>query len=456
MDIKMVNHYGHELFAKAIDNQDKALLDALMRIPGIIVSSGGYCALRHAVKKGLPEFVGLLSGAAGIRPNLPEASGDTALILAITGKWSEKKGLEMVKELLELPGIKVNFRGDNKQTALHHAITKRWYRVAKMLMDAGANPKIYDAAGNSPLSSAMMATDLPAELFTGMLSYQPPAPVEEIIEAMEAELEAEQNQSDSDDDFGDDSATGNDSQQDDAQQTPGVQIQQNPTPQMQTPPVKQAGPRNMPPKQQDHNIPVTEGPDFVPEDLGLTPTPQVQVSRAVYDEETFLRELGAADMVALEKEISKSMLMSAPGGANRILLHRPEVISGIREVVRILQLKGEAISTNDAGEKDPMSGDNLWHAAAKNDCMEEVLEELTTFGTWPRQEDLITPDLNGKSVVQLLEETGRLTAVLNSPGWKDHPELLVAVLASLPKGRRQALRGLVSRAHVMMLDQATA
>ena len=48
----------------------------------------------------------------------------------------------------------VNERGSRRTTALHHAAMKNREDLAKMLLDAGANPRIRDADGFAPLSLA--------------------------------------------------------------------------------------------------------------------------------------------------------------------------------------------------------------------------------------------------------------------------------------------------------------
>lgn len=451
MDIKMVNHYAHELFAKAIDGNDRHLLEALLRIPGIAVSSGAYCALRHAVKKGISEILPQLIAAPHVKPNLPEPSGDTAIILAVTGKWAEKKGLEMIQQLVRMRGIKVDFRGDNKQTALMHAITKRWYKVAQLLMEQGANPKVYDASGSSPLSVAMMATDLPSDLFMSMLTYQEEMPVEEVIAQLEAEepdtslqpyddpydilVQTQQMQqqgggSQHDDDDQDDT--------DDDDPTPTYQTQAQKNHHLDdepayTPAVKQAGP------QMDTHAAIASPPS--------------QLEKVAYDEGSFLSTLGEADMTALERVVTRAFLMRSPGNADKWLLHKPEVLAGMEEICRILELRGDTITSQHAAEKDPMTGDNLWMAAARNGLFAEVLLALSNSGCLPRVDDLLAQDLNGKSALTLIEQHGELNEVLHSAAWAKEPGRLAKLLAVFPKNKRQAYKRLVTRTHIMMLDK---
>lgn len=446
MDIKMVNHYAHELFAKALDGNDNGLLEALLRIPGISVSSGGYCALRHAVKKGLSEFLPQLIQAPHVKANLPEQSGDTAIILAVTGKWSEKKALEMIQHLVKMRGIKVDYRGDNKQTALLHAITKRWYKVAQLLMDQGANPKIYDAAGNSPLSVAMMASDLPSDLFMAMLTYQEEMPVEEAIAQLEApevdnsfqpyedpyDLVVQTSQMPQQDTP---VADDDDTEDDDDQTAFGSKVQTN------------------------HHL--DDAPAYIPTTQpAIQPTaqightaPETLKEKTVYDENAFLSILGEADMGALEQVVTRQMLMRSPGNADRWPLHKPEVLAGMEEICRILELKGDTITSQHAAEKDPMTGDNLWLAAARNGLFPEVLEALASAKCLPRIDDLLSQDLSGKNALSLIEAHGQLNQVLQSPAWAQEPGRLAKLLASFPKAKRQAYKRLITRTHILMLDK---
>jgi len=171
LDIKIVNHYAPELFERAIHNKNLKLFKALIAIPRLHISSGEYCPLRHGTQKGLANFIRELVKVNGLKANVPDKGGNTALLHALLGRWSQDKAVDLVKALIQAPGLKVNFRGDFRKTALHHAMERRWYEVAELLMDSGANPKMSDSDGKSPLSLAISNDDTPAGLFTRMLSF---------------------------------------------------------------------------------------------------------------------------------------------------------------------------------------------------------------------------------------------------------------------------------------------
>lgn len=179
VDLKMVHHYAHELFSQAIQKKDVKLFETVLKIPRVQMSTQDYCAVRHAVNQGMSDFVDKMRHAKAVNPNLPDADGNVALILAVTGAWGQKKAMELTKAVLNLPGIKSNVKGEFGKTALHHALGKRWFEVATVLLDGGANPKIEDNTGSSPLFEALQAPDVPSDLFSRMLGFSGDAPEEE-------------------------------------------------------------------------------------------------------------------------------------------------------------------------------------------------------------------------------------------------------------------------------------
>ncbi|HHG85754.1 MAG TPA: hypothetical protein ENJ82_13485, partial [Bacteroidetes bacterium] len=112
-DIKIVNHHVHELFERAIRTENFKLFLALIKVPRVKVSGNDYCALRHATRKGLPEYVSQMARLKSANPNLQDKQGNTALIYAVAGNWSEKKALDLVQAIMTTAqDLKANLRGD--------------------------------------------------------------------------------------------------------------------------------------------------------------------------------------------------------------------------------------------------------------------------------------------------------------------------------------------------------
>jgi hypothetical protein len=170
LDIKIVNSHIHELFERAIKAENFKLFISLLKIPKVLVSGPEYCALRHAASLGLVEYVRELARMPTANANIVGRNGDTALLAALKGGWTQKKALDLVRAIMILQPVKVNIRDGEGRTALWHALKKAWFDVANVLMDGGGNPHVEDEEGTAPLTLGITATGLPGDLLTRLLT----------------------------------------------------------------------------------------------------------------------------------------------------------------------------------------------------------------------------------------------------------------------------------------------
>jgi hypothetical protein len=431
-DVKIVNHHVHELFERAIRTENFKLFLALIKVPRVRVSGPEYCALRHAVKQGLVEFVSEIVRVPSVNPNLPDRDGYTSLILAVRGKWSEKKASDMVRAILLIGGVKLNLKGTDGMTALHHAMEKEWYEVAEMLVDAGAHPKISDKDGNTALSKAMMADC--GDLFTKMLTFDGDPPEEEADEFEE-----------------------DDSSQDPASSamsgspggSPGITSVLDPPP-ARMPTVNQIDPQ-VGHKKPQHDPPAQKMPTRQPA-TQTQPAPEPIKAQARNTPAADTADLAAVlEEQELDETLTKHYLFESATDDPRIRLHRRAVVEQLDDIQRILTANNNALQWGDLGRKDPHSGMNFWHVAALEGRFEQVLRMMMQNGGFPDPATLgvLTPD--GRGVAAILDENSALQGILHSELWEGRAPHLAAFLSGLPVNRRAAFGSLIARTNLALM-----
>jgi hypothetical protein len=402
LDIKIVNHYAAELFERAIHNKNLKLFKALTSINRLHISSGEYCPLRHATQKGLANFIRELAKIPGLKANVPDKSGNTALIYAVTGRWSQEKAKELIQALMEARGIKVNFRGESRRSALHHAMERKWYDVSEILMNNGANPKIVDQSGLTPLNFAINNSDTPAGLFTRMLSFQGSEEVEELPD----EVDAPPVIFDDDDlptDINAISAPTNTAQA----MTQGA---------------------TLPPPSSNGGDPTEDGADF-------------------------FRAMDARDIDDLEKKLTIDYLFATKDEGMPFRLYRRAVIRNLADVHRLLSENGQQLTAAHCRQIDPVTGNSFWHAAAQQEVFEDAISGMTAAEVWPTGADLAALNDHSHSVIGILDNIAHLSYVLQMPLWANNPMALADVLAHLPREKMHTFAKLITRTNILILDK---
>lgn len=93
--------------------------------------------------------------AAGANVNIPNAAGMTPLMLAC-----QKRAVDLIRRLLEVPSILINAQDNAGKTALRYAIDVVNPTIVRMLLEAKANPNIADRDSFTPYRIAgWMLTD---------------------------------------------------------------------------------------------------------------------------------------------------------------------------------------------------------------------------------------------------------------------------------------------------------
>lgn len=439
LDLKIVNHHVHELFERAIRTENFKLLRALIKIPRVQVSSSDYCALRHAAKEGLLDFVSDLARVPSANANLLDKEGYTALHYAILGKWTQKKSLDMVRPILLIPGVKVNIRSKESRTALHYACDKQWYDVAATLVDAGGHPKVEDRDGVSPLAIVLPnLLNVPEKLFERMLSFEDDEPEEEVAESIERTAAP-----DDDDAHLYSHLPAN-------HKSPGTQVQQpqhihqDPPPQVKQPvqPPIEARPDPTPMVNQVQTI-VTDTYSDRPD------TPPIVTAAASRPDTASLEEVMGDQ--PLDDTLVKEFLFLNTGDDPRMRLHRRAVLENLGEVAEALRRSGQRINTHDCTRVDNSTGYTLWHVAAKYEAFPALLDMLARASDLPTEDDLSAKAADGQTPATLLDNTAKLQAVLSSEFWYQHPRLLTAMLTGLPDKRRRSFSTLIAKAHLLQV-----
>ncbi len=436
LDIKIVNSHIHELFERAIKGENFKLFMALLKIPKVLVSGPEYCALRHAATLGHVEYVRELTRTPSANANITGRNGDTALLAAVKGSWTQKKALDLVRAIMILHPLKANIRDSDGRTALWHALKKAWFEVANVLMDAGSNPQLEDEEGTAPLSMGFTA---PGDLLTRLLSYTGPTVEEEADQASPFTAATDD---------------------DDAQLTP----QMRPNPYNQTslpttngnPPTRQVQvdvDQKKVADDEDHNPPLIRKVSTVVQDF-TTDEPPMQVDAAVpapkaaEDKADFFSVMEGQ---AIDDTLEKSYLFnSSKDGRYRI--HRKAVLEEINIIMGQLQTTGEALLPADCARRDPASGLNLWQTAAVQGQFLLLLKAMAREKRWPEAADLMTKTEDGRSLVDFLDDNAQLSQVLNDAVWSARPKLLAALMASLPERRLRSMSPLVAKTNLLILN----
>ncbi|MBF0314687.1 MAG: ankyrin repeat domain-containing protein [Oligoflexia bacterium] len=104
-----------------------------------------------AAEAGHDEIINLLLTDGRIDPSLTYDGGFAALHFA-----SQNGHEESVKRLLLDPRTKIDQRTDRGLTPLHKAIARGQFKIVQMLVEAGADRKVKDDSGRTPLDWAQM------------------------------------------------------------------------------------------------------------------------------------------------------------------------------------------------------------------------------------------------------------------------------------------------------------
>ncbi len=432
LDIKIVNSHIHELFERAIKAENFKLFRALLKIPKVLVSSAEYCALRHCATLGLVEYVSELARMSTVNGNLQSKNGDTALLAAVKGNWGQKKALDLVRAIILIPKLRLNIRDNQGRTALHFAMSKEWYEVVNVLMDAGGNPKVEDEDEVSAVTLAgQQFLKIPGDLFNRVLNFQGEAQEDQPEEASPTLRSA----------FDDDSPKQDPFQQAAVQQpsmrTPGMQVK-SPIPQDDD---------------DDPNPPIIKQVQTIVQDFATAEPPmQVQhngpVAKAVEDTVDLF---GVMEGQAIDDTLEKDFLFS-PSKNQSWRIHRKAVLESIEDIASQLNMTGEALSPADCVRKDPATGLNLWQSAAVHGQFLTLLKTMSRNKRWPEAAELMTRTEDGRSLTDFLDENAQLSAVLNDAIWTAKPKLLAALIAGLPERRIRSLGPLVAKTNLLILN----
>ncbi len=156
-------------FIKAVKDKDAAKVKELAEKPGTTVvnvrdADSGESGLHIVTKRGDAGWVGFLL-QFGANPNVRDREGNTPLILAAIGRWTD--GVRIFTTIK----AQVDVQNRLGETALLKAVQNRDSFMVKQLLDAGANPDISDNSGRTPRSFA--EGDPRGAAITKMFAEQP-------------------------------------------------------------------------------------------------------------------------------------------------------------------------------------------------------------------------------------------------------------------------------------------
>ncbi len=164
-------------FLKAVRDNDGTKAADLIDAPGSTVllykdPTSGEAAIHEVVKKRDGRWLSYLLGK-GARADMQSGQGDTALTLAAQMGWTAGA------EILIARKANVNVQDNRGQTPLILAVQRRDANMVRMLVEAGANPKIGDRiAGYNALDYARQDPRAEAVL---KIMEQPAKPAKEFV-----------------------------------------------------------------------------------------------------------------------------------------------------------------------------------------------------------------------------------------------------------------------------------
>jgi Ankyrin repeats (3 copies) len=436
LDIKIVNSHIHELFERAIKGENFKLFMAILKIPKVLVSGPEYCALRQAASLGHVEYVRELARIPSANANIAARNGDTALIAAIRGGWTQKKALDLVRAILILPKVKVNIRDNAGCTALWHALKKGWFDVANVLMDAGGNPLVEDEDGTAPLTLGITAVGLPGDLLGRLLGYSGSAEEDEAEQAhalptVAADEDDSSHQSRRPDPFGQSIV-----HHPPVQRSPGISsnvVIKDDDDDTPPPPVRKVS---------------TVVQDFTTDEPPMHVGTQAPVTKAVEDTADFFAVMEGQ---AIDDTLEKRYLFDASKDG-RWRMHRKAVLEQVEYIMTTLSTTGEALTATDCARRDPASGLNLWQTAAIQGQFGLLLKAMARNNRWPEAADLLAKTEDGRSLTDYLDDNAQLNQVLNDPAWAARPKLLATLMSSLPERRLRAMSPLVAKTNLLILS----
>lgn len=440
LDIKIVNSHIHELFERSIKMENFKLFRALLKIPKVLVSSAEYCALRHAAGLGLTEYVSELARIDSVNGNLQGKNGDTALLAAVKGNWQQKKALDLVRAILLIPKLRLNIRDAQGRTALHYAMSKKWYEVVSVLMDSGANPKIEDEDENSAVTLAgQQFLEIPGDLFTRILEFKGDSNEDKPDEAAPT-LRSNFDDDDTSSSPRQDPFSQPSVNRQPPQRSPGIQVKSTPVPDDDD---------------DDANAPLIKKVTTVVNDFATTDPPisaptTAPAVKIPEDNDDLFRVLEGHPV---DDTLEKDFLFS-PSKNGSLRIHRKAVLENIADILNQLNTAGEALTPHDCARLDSATGLNLWQSAAVHGYFLTLLNAMARFRRWPETGDLTARTEDGRTLVDFLDEKGQLSAVLNDPVWTQKPRLLAALIATLPEKRIRSLSTLVAKTNLLILHGA--
>jgi len=131
-------------FIKAVKDKDAAKAKTILDAPGNTIvntrdGDSGDAALHIVVRRSDAAWLGFLL-QAGADPNVRDRSGNSPLLLATVGNFTE--GVR----ILLLVHARVDLKNNIGETPLIKAVQLRNQSLVKMLLDAGADPDVADSA----------------------------------------------------------------------------------------------------------------------------------------------------------------------------------------------------------------------------------------------------------------------------------------------------------------------
>lgn len=432
-DIKIVNHHVHELFERAISTENFKLFLSLIKIPRVRVSGPEYCAMRHATRQSLVEFVSEIVRVPSANPNLRDKEGNTAMMYAVRGKWSEKKALDLVRAILLTGQVRLNLKGGDHKTPLHLAMEKDWFEVANTLVDAGAHPKVEDKDGQTPLGIALKSGDF--DLFQKMLAFEGDPPEEEADDPSALDA-ADDNtpQANANDPA---PATGNPPQQD-PNGAPTIQkVDTSVTPMGKDDDVPII-----------HRQPPATAPTPDPQPTQIPPPITAAPRQSIADTANFNAVMEEQE---LDETLTKHFFFTPAEDDKRIRLHRRAILEKLPDIQKVLTTNNNALNATDFAKKDAESGLNFWHVAALEGHFEQAVRLLMESGDFPTPADLAALSPGGKGIASILDENSALQSVLGSDMWEGKTQQMAAFLSGLPSSRKTAFGGLIARTNLAMM-----